>query len=388
LAYRRAIRTNERGRPAKEAHTPMVDIAHRGSGGPLRIAMVAPPWYALPPSGYGGIEISCATLIDALVRDGHDVTLFGAGARTGTLARFVSTMPDEQYPRIGDETVAALHTARVNILLNSGRFDVIHDHTVSGPLTALGRAAPTVVTAHGPAEGDLGGLYGAVSHSVSLVAISDAQRRARPDFSWAATIHHGIDPTDTLPRSRRDGPVLWLARFSPDKGPDLAIEACRAAGLPLVLAGKCTEPGEARYLDERIRPMLGPGTKLVCNADRATTWRLLASARCLILPLRWEEPFGMVMIEAMAVGIPVVALRRGSVPEVITEGETGWICDRPEDLPLALTRVGELDSAACLHRARTAFSPEVMARRYVEVYRRAIARRGGIGPLAAAATLA
>src|SRR5262249_61817883 len=128
-----------------------------------------------------------------------------------------------------------------------------------------------------------------------------------------------------------DGPVVWLARFSPDKGPDLAIHACRVAGLPLVLAGKCNEPGEARYLDEVIRPLLADDVELVINGDRVTTNRLLTEARCLIMPIRWHEPFGMVMIEAMASGTPVVALRRGSVPEIVRHGATGWVCADPTE---------------------------------------------------------
>jgi glycosyltransferase involved in cell wall biosynthesis len=340
---------------------------------PLRIAMVAPPWYELPPAGYGGIEQSCATLIDALVARGHQVTLFGAGRRTGTLARLVTTM-GQQSARIGDEMVTALHAARVNLMLASGRFDVVHDHTVSGPLTARQRPAPTVVTAHGPAEGVLGDFYAAISGVVSLVAISHAQRRHRPDLAWAGTVHHGIDPVLPAPATRPDGAVLWLARFCPDKGGDLAIAACRAAGVPLVLAGKCAEPAEARYLDETIRPMLRDDVRLVCNADRRTSSRLLAAARCLIMPIRWNEPFGMVMIEAMAAGVPVVALRRGSVPEVVVDGVTGWICDDPSELPAALHRLSGLDPQACVGHVRSAFSPDQMAQRYEDVYRQAIAR--------------
>jgi glycosyltransferase involved in cell wall biosynthesis len=191
-------------------------------------------------------------------------------------------------------------------------------------------------------------------------------------LNWAATIYNAIDPAQFTPEQHADGPVLWLARFCPEKGPDLAVTACRAAGLPLVLAGKCNEPSEQRYLDEVIRPMLGEDVELVINGDRPTTNRLLASARCLIMPIRWEEPFGMVMIEAMASGTPVVALRRGSVPEVVRHGATGWICDSPDELPAALQRVGELDPDTCVEQVQSAFSAGLMARRYERAYRRAI----------------
>ncbi|NJC73634.1 glycosyltransferase family 4 protein [Planosporangium thailandense] len=335
--------------------------------------MVVPPWYELPPSGYGGIELICSALVDALCARGHEVTMFGAGQRTGTRARFVSTVAEPQYEHLGEAMPEVLHAARVTQLLADTQFDVIHDHSLSGPLTAGHRNAPTVVTVHGPADGELGDYYVALGDHIHPVAISDSQRRQRPELRWAATIHNAIDADQFVAAHTSDGPVLWLARFSPDKGPDLAIEACRKAGLPLVLAGKCNEPGEKRYLDEVILPMLGEDIELVVNGDRSTTNRLLTEARCLLMPIRWHEPFGMVMIEAMASGTPVVATRRGSVPEIVRPGTTGFICDDASDLPEALERVGELDPDDCVAHARTAFGAQRMARRYERVYRQAIA---------------
>jgi glycosyltransferase involved in cell wall biosynthesis len=338
----------------------------------LRIAMVAPPWYELPPEGYGGIESVCATLVGQLVGNGHDVTVFGVG-KSATAGRFVSLLDEPQYPRLGEAMPAALYAARVAEALAETQFDVVHDHSPCGPLTAGQRLAPTVVTAHGPVDGELGDFLAALGESICPVAISAAQRRSRADLPWAATVHNAVEPARFPPAPRTDGPVLWLARMSPDKGPDLAIEACRAAGLPLVLAGKCNEAAEHRYLDLVIRPMLHDGVELVLNADRPTTTRLLAQARCLILPVRWREPFGMVMVEAMACGRPVVALRRGAVPEVVRHGVTGWICDDPAELPDALRRTALLDPDECVAHVRRAFGAELMARRYEAVYRRAIA---------------
>ena len=163
--------------------------------------------------------------------------------------------------------------------------------------------------------------------------------------------------------------MLWLARFSPDKGPDLAIQACRQAGLPLVLAGKCTDPGEVRYLEDVIQPMLGDDVHLVLNGDRSTTHRLLRTASCLLMPIRWDEPFGMVMVEAMASGTPVVALRRGSVPEVVRDGVTGLICDKPSELPQALRQVHQLNPADSVTHVREEFGAALMASRYEAIYR-------------------
>jgi glycosyltransferase involved in cell wall biosynthesis len=336
--------------------------------------MVVPPWYELPPRGYGGIELVCTALVEALCAHGHDVTVFGAGARTCSTAQFVSTYREPQYPRLGDGMPDALHAARTNYLLADREFDIVHDHSLCGPLTAAARPAPTVVTVHGPTDGELGDYFSALGQQVHLVAISDSQRSRRPAMNWAATVHNAINPAHFEAAHRPDGPVLWLGRFCPDKGPDLAIEACRKAGLPLVLAGKCNEPAEQRYLDEVVRPILGSDIQLVVNADRATANRLLTAARCLIMPIRWAEPFGMVMIEALASATPVVAVRRGSVPELIRNGSTGWICDHPDELPGALQRIGELDPAACVAQVRSSFSADLMARRYEQVYRSVIAK--------------
>ncbi len=344
-----------------------------GNLAPLRIAMVIPPWYELPPSGYGGIEMICAALVDGLCARGHEVTVFGAGTGTDTKASFVSTCPQIQHERLGEGLPDALHAARVNQLLAGGEFDIVHDHSLCGPLAAGQRTAPTVVTAHSRADGELGDFYAALGDQVDLVAISKSQRHSRAELNWAATIHNAIDPAQFSPTHRPDGPVLWLARFSPTKGPDLAILACRAAGLPLVLAGKCTEPDEKRYFGEVVRPLLGSDVELVVNGDRNTTNRLLREARCLIMPIRWPEPFGMVMIEAMASGTPVVALRRGAVPEVVRHGSAGLICDDPSELPRALLGARELDPDDCVAHVRNRFSASRMVRRYEQVYRTAIA---------------
>lgn len=337
--------------------------------------MIAPPWFEVPPSGYGGIEQVCAALVDGLVSRGHDVTLFGAGRRTGTRASFVATVPEPQYRHLGQALPELLHIARADRFISSGAFDIVHDHTNIGALAAPLRPAPTVVTVHATPEGDLGDFLACLDHRIVLVAISNAQRRSRLDVPWSATIHNGLIRVGPGRRAATDGPVLWLARFDPDKGPDLAIHACRAAGLPLVMIGKCRSPQEYRYYEDAIRPMLGPDITVILNGSRSDVDHLLAIARCLIMPIRWNEPFGMVMIEAMAAGTPVVALRRGAAPEVIAHGRTGYICEDTADLPDALHQVTALDPAACVAHVQRHFSADALARRYEEVYRTALAQR-------------
>lgn len=345
--------------------------AHTVSSPPvrsLRIAMVMPPWYEVPPAGYGGLERVCASLIDGLIARGHDVTLIGAGCRTGTKARFVSTNPELQFPRLLESMPELVHVTHANEIIENGNFDIVHDHTTVGPVTAARRTVPSVVTVHGCPKGELNAYLSRVDDSVALVAISHSQRRNAPNLTWRATIHHGIESDGVAKTEPSDGPVLWLGRFDAEKGPDLAIAACRKANLPLVLAGKCNQPSEWRYLDEVIRPKLGPDVELVLNADRAQTNAMLRAASSLLMSIRWDEPFGMVMIEAMAMGTPVVAMRRGSVPEIIRHGHTGVICLDEAELPDALHAARTMDPADCFEHVRTSFSVELMAHRYERVY--------------------
>jgi glycosyltransferase involved in cell wall biosynthesis len=280
---------------------------------PLRIAMVAPPWFEVPPQGYGGIEAVCAGLVDRLVARGHRVTLIGAG-RDRTAADFVATFSEPPSVRLGEPVPEVLHSAAVARVLAEVEVDLVHDHTLAGPLLAAGRPVPTVVTAHGPVEGEFGDYYRHLGDWVGLVAISDAQRRSAPDLPWLATVYNGID-VDAYPfREAKDEYVLFLGRFSADKGAHLAIDAARASGRPIVLAGKCSEPAERAYFLREISPRLGPDVWLFGEAGAADKRELLARACCLVFPVCWKEPFGMVLIEALACGTPVVALNRGSVP--------------------------------------------------------------------------
>ncbi|MGC5309524.1 glycosyltransferase family 4 protein [Micromonospora zamorensis] len=342
--------------------------------------MVVPPWLSVPPPGYGGLEQVVAALVDALCGQGHEVTLFGAGDDHGTAAHgFVSTIPEVQYERLGESLPELAHLARVNRLITAADFDVIHDHTTIGPLVAGRRAVPTVATVHGNPVGEYGDVLSDIDSGVALVAISHAQRRLNTGLPWAGTVHNALDirgfPHKTRPGT---GPVLWLARFSPDKGPEVAIQACREAGVPLLLAGKCNEPAERRYYEQVVAPLVDENVTVVLNAGRAETLRMLVDARCLIMPIQWDEPFGMVMLEAMATGTPVVALNRGAVPELIRPGLTGLVCERPEELAAAVLAAERLDPEDCVAHVAENFSVERMADGYAAIFRRFVAGRYGI----------
>jgi glycosyltransferase involved in cell wall biosynthesis len=254
-------------------------------------------------------------------------------------------------------------------LLNELDVDVVHDHCLAGPLTAAARNLRTVVTVHGPVTGELGDLYAALGDTVDLVAISDAQRSFRPELNWVATVHNAIDVADFPYQGDKEDYVLFLGRMNHDKGVHLAIEAARAANRRLLIAAKCEEQPEQEYFEEYVEPGLGNGIEFIGEADAARKRDLLRNARCLLLPLLWEEPFGLVMVEALACGTPVVALRRGSAPEVVVDGITGLLCDDPEDLPAALADIDRIDPAECRRDAERRFDLPVMAQRYEQVYR-------------------
>jgi len=333
----------------------------------LRIAMIAPPWLQVPPQGYGGIETLCADLTDELVARGHEVHLFGSGL-DGTGANFVRTYEDPPIERIGETGPEVIHAARAADALDRIEVDIVHDHSFAGPLLARGRSAPTVVTVHGPVDGEMFRYYRELGTDVSLVAISHRQRVLAADLNWVGTVHNALQ-LDTWPyRAEKEDFALFLGRFHPNKAPHLALEAAHAAGLPLVLAGKCAEPIEKQYFDREVRPRLTGHDQVFGVADAVAKRDLLSRARCLLFPVQWEEPFGMVMIEAMACGTPVVALRCGAVPEVVQHGVTGLICDTPDELPAALAEVTRIDPAACRKHVAEEFSAQELARGYERAY--------------------
>lgn len=339
---------------------------------PLRVGLISPPWFSVPPTGYGGIESVCAGLVNGLSALGHDVLLIGAGSDL-TAATFAATYGCPPSDRIGESVPEVVHAAAAARLLAESAVDVVHDHSLAGPLSARGRFVPTVVTAHGPATGELGRYYRELGDTVSLVAISEAQRERAPNLPWVTAIHNGIDVTTYPFQPRKEDYLLFLGRMCAEKGVHHAIDAARAADRRIIVAGKCREPAERAYFAAQIEPRLGPGVTFIGEADAGAKRDLLAHARCLLFPICWEEPFGMVMIEAMACGTPVVALRRGSVSEVVVDGVTGYICDEPDDLAAAVSRVDRLAPADCRAAVEERFSTSVMARRYEAVYRSVVA---------------
>jgi glycosyltransferase involved in cell wall biosynthesis len=350
----------------------------RENSGSLRIAVVAPPWYEVPPEAYGGIEAMCFSLVEGLLDHGHDPTLIAAG-RSRTRATFLPTF---DHPREGLGSAKALlpeltHAARAARILDELVVDVVHDHSVAGPLTAGERLVPTVVTVHGPVDGEARELYGSLSPNVGLVAISDAQRATAPDLPWVATVHNGI-PVDEYPfASSKDDFLLFMGRVHPDKGTHVAIDTARRVGMRLVIAAKCTEPIERAYFTDEVAPRLGPDVDWIGEADTTRKKDLFQRARALLFPIDWDEPFGLVMVEAMACGTPVVAMNRGAVPEIVLDGVTGFVCGSTDELQAAVAEVATLDPADCREHVAARFGVPQMVRGYEEVYRSITARMPG-----------
>jgi hypothetical protein len=224
--------------------------------GELRVAMVAPPWYELPPTGYGGIESVCADLTDGLLAHGVDVTLIGVGTN-GTGARFVRTFAQPQHHRLGDTMPDALHAAALPSILATLDVDLVHDHSFLGPLIAARRPIPTLVTAHGPVDGEMGRYYYALGSALDLVAISRSQRSSAPWLNWAGVVHNAVRVRDFPFRADKSDFALFLGRMSPDKGLVTAIAAATCAGMDLVVAAKASEAAERQYFEvERELPAL------------------------------------------------------------------------------------------------------------------------------------
>ena len=337
----------------------------------MRVALLAPLIESVPPLLYGGTERVVSWLTEALVARGHDVTLFASGD-SQTRAELVPVVPRAlrlEGNRLRDDV--ALHLMQAELCRRRARdFDVVHTHIDHLAFSALrGADVPVVATLHGRL--DLEGL--APLHQLyrgPLVSISDAQRAPMPRANWVATIHHGLPVADYTYSAQGGDFVLFLGRISPEKRPDLAIRVARAAGVPIVLAAK-VDAADQRYHDDVVAPLLrAPGVEFVGEVDDAQKIELLGRARALLFPIAWPEPFGLVMIEAMACGTPVVATRWGSIPEVIEDGVTGRVCDDEEALVRALAEVRSIDRAACRLAVERRFSSARMAASYEDVYAR------------------
>jgi glycosyltransferase involved in cell wall biosynthesis len=341
--------------------------------------MIVSPWYPVPPSGYGGIELMAYHLARELQLRGHEVSVIGQQGSKGPFET-IAIAPESWSSQLGTRDHVpreSLFLYRAYELVRRRAFDVVHDH--SGlPGILLGASSrvqtPVVATIHGDLTEAEGEFLGAVDHRVHLVAISQAQEALVAGVDWRRVVYNAIDPADYTPITNPDEKhnyVLQLARISPIKGQHIAIDVARQIGVPLVLAGK-VDNDSCEYFEKEIKPHLGNGVTWHENIEGEDKQHLLSRARAMLFPIQWEEPFGIAMVEAMVSGTPVIAMARGAANEIVEPGVTGWLARDTGGLIEAYSRLGDIDLERCVKRASERFGPTQMADGYQSVYERAI----------------
>jgi len=336
----------------------------------MRIALVAGPWLPVPPTAYGGTEGVIDRLATGFVAAGHEVLLFTTGDSTCPVPR--AWVREHAVPEHIGESFLELHHL-IHAYDAVADFDIVHDHTIIGPTYAKGRCRGRVVTTnHGPFRTELNDIYLRAAEHAAVIAISHDQA-SRATAPVSAVIHHGVRPEDFPVGDGGGGYLLFLGRFSPDKGAREAVLAAKEAGITLLLAAKMRETGEVEYFHDEVEPLLDESVRYVGEVGFEDKLALLGSARALVNPIQWPEPFGLVMIEALACGTPVLSFRAGAAPEIVDDGVTGFVCDSTSDLVTAVRHVGDLDRKACRKDVETRFSADRMVREHLELYERLLA---------------
>jgi glycosyltransferase involved in cell wall biosynthesis len=326
----------------------------------MRIAQLAPTYERVPPAAYGGTEHIVHLLTEELVRRGHEVTLFASGD-SETSARLRSVTP--QPVRYGDWSDGLRHAEYLQLAnaqacfleASAGAFDIVHNHAgVEGLVLGASSRTPVLTTNHNAFIAQIQPVWDA--YSWTHHALSRASAATFPSRGALPPIHHGIDVDSFTFGERPEGYLLFLGRFSPEKGAARAIAAARAAGRRLVLAGK-VDSADTEHFAAEIEPHIDDDQiRYVGEADYSAKRQLLARADGLLFPIEWDEPFGLVMIEALASGTPVIGLRRASVPEVVEDGITGFVVDDLTSMVAAIGRLGEIDRRVCRQRAERRFN--------------------------------
>lgn len=345
----------------------------------MRIAQVAPLYLTTPPGSYGGTERIISSLTEALTQLGHDVTLFATGD-SRTSARLVAGAPKAlgfDHPFESD----AAHVAMLaQVYARASEFDVIHSHLdcLAMPFAATNET-PTIITLHGLLN--LPGYPDALLAFPNLryVSISDSQRAGLRaglyELNWAATVYHGIE-TRLYQFSERPGAyLLFVGRISPEKGPEHAIAIARKCGIPLKIAAKI-DPKDRKFFEQTVKPLLdNPLIEYLGPVNEQRKGHLMRNALALLLPIRWAEPFGLVFIEALACGLPVLTCPYGAAPEILRDGVTGFMRESDDELAEAARRVGEISRAGCRAWVEQRFDTRQMTQRYLNVYQAALNER-------------
>jgi len=340
----------------------------------MRIAIIAPPWLPIPPPAYGGTENVLDSLASGLQAAGHDVLLCTTGDSTCDVPR-MSVFDHAIGIGAGSSVDEIRHV--INAYEAAHDVDIIHDHTLIGPLysAALPELA-LVTTNHGPFNAQLVDLYRVLAPRVPVIAISAHQASTATGIDIAAVIHHGVDIAD-FPIGLGGHGAVFLGRMHPGKAPHIAARIARKAGIPLRIAAKMREPDEIAYFETMVRPLLGHDISYVGELNRADKLKILGEAECLLNPIAWPEPFGMVMIEALACGTPVITTSFGAAPEIVRDGIDGYVCDDEATMLVGLQKIPFISRSSCRQHIASTFSIEIMVRKHLAVYEQARAARIG-----------
>lgn len=355
----------------------------------MKIALVAPPWYPIPPVGYGGIEVVVADLATGYQASGNEVVLIAPGDSKAEVP-LLPIVPRHVGLELAEKERNALiddcARRQFAMALEAGA-DVVHDHTDF--YHARDYPIPVVRTVHGPNAEKAVRLYAELTQQGdSFVGISDRQRElfreaeqrllgSADAINFAGVVHNPIDVRAVPFRSEKEPFAFFLGRCDWEKNPDGAIRVARAAGMKLKMALRVNNY-ERPYFEEHVEPLLGPDVELLAEITPGEKFELLAAAQVVLFTSQWEEPFGLVMTEGAACGTPVIAFRRGAAPEVIADGVSGFIVDDEEQMAAAVGRAGSIDPYACRRYIEANFAPEVAARKYVAIFERVLAQRGQV----------
>jgi len=349
----------------------------------MRVAMLAPPWIPVPPPGYGGIEQVIALLTAELTERGNHVTLFAAPG-TSADAKVLSPL-DEPHP---DEIERAVYEADhvactfASVEEADPPFDVLHDNCGFTAFAFADRIdAPVLHTLHGPFTPQTTAFYARHAGKASAVALSQYQAEQAPDeLDVVAVIGNPIVVDDFPFRADKDGYLLWIGRLNDDKGPQRAIAAAREGDARLVLAGP-VQPGQEEFFEREVQPHLDGDRVRYIGEVGEEKCDLYAGASAFLMPIRWPEPFGLVMTEAMACGTPVIAFPEGSAPELVVDGKTGFIVGDEHEMATAIGRVGEIDPARCRESMRERFDVKAVAEAYERAYEVATSSPRPVSPI-------
>ncbi len=345
----------------------------------MKIALLAPIEEAVPPRKYGGIEVVVYNLAEELHRMGHDVTLFASGdshASCRVVPLVKKAIGSRHSKRMREAYAYEALVQAAEMIAEEGDYDIVHNHVGWQALLFKDiMGTPVITTMHwtlrNKTEHEMYSHY----RKLPFVSISDNQRKDLPRMNYVATVHHGIDLARFTFREKPDDQLIFFGRFSPMKGPVEAIEIAKATGQKLVMAGK-VNAFEQDYFDREVKPHIdGKQISFIGELDHDAKVKLYGSAKALLSPLQWDEPFGLTNIEAMACGTPVITAKRGSLPEIIVDGKTGFLCKNEKAMIHAIESIGTIDRLECRHHVEEHFAAQRMAQTYARLYRDIIRKR-------------